>query len=68
MIREISKNLLNRKCNGDIKKAVEAGYYTDWTTERIKGAFNFGNGTEKDLKRYMRDNSKYCVFLEVSNV
>ena len=54
MIREISKSLLNGKCNGDIKKAV-----------RIKGAFNFGNGTEKDLKRYMHDNSKYCVFLEV---
>lgn len=65
MIIEISRNLLNRKCNGDIKKAVAAGYYTTWTTERIKGAFNNGNGTEKDLKRYMHDNKKYCVFMEV---
>ena len=47
------------------KRAIEDEYYLDWSEERIKNAFNCGKGTIKDLKRYMRDNEKYCVFVEV---
>lgn len=67
MIREYSKALVYQKCNGSIEKATEYGFYSDWTEERIKGAFSFGNGTEKDLRRYMNDNKQYCIFVEVND-
>lgn len=39
--------------NGGILQAIKDGYFTEWTPERIKKAFNFGNGTQKDfLKLY----------------
>lgn len=69
MIYEISKNILNKKYGGDSpetrQKAIDDGYFLEWTNERIKNAFNFGSGTEKDLKRYMKDNKQFCVFVEV---
>lgn len=34
-----------------------------WTEERIKGAFNFGNGTIKDLKRYAKNNKQFCTIV-----
>ena len=34
--------------------------FTIWNAERIKNAFNFGNGTMKDFYRYMRDNKNVC--------
>ena len=36
--------------------------YNVWDDERVKNAFNFGNGTWADFKRYMRDNRH--VFFE----
>lgn len=69
MLYEISKNILNRMYGGDIpetrQKAIADGYFLEWTKERIKNAFNNGNGTDADLKRYMRDNKQYCVFVRV---
>ena len=41
------------------------GDYLEWTPERIKRAFNFGNGTEKDLERYIRLNKQFALFKEV---
>lgn len=35
-----------------IKDAIQDGGYSVW----IKKAFSFGNGTEKDFKRYCKDN------------
>ena len=63
MIIEIYKPLL-KKC-GSVKEAMLQGYYIEWTPERIKGAFNFGNGTKKDLKNYMDNNKELCYFMEV---
>lgn len=68
MIREYDKKILRVKFNGNIEEATRAGYYTDWTQEMIRGAFNCGNGTEKDLKQYMQNNKQYCIFKEVKNV
>lgn len=69
MIYEISKNILNRRYNGDTpearKQAISEGFFVNWSKERIKNAFNNGNGTESDLKRYMNDNKQYCVFVRV---
>lgn len=69
MLCEISKNILNRMYEGDTpearQKAIADGYFLEWTKERIKNAFNNGNGTDADLKRYMKDNKQYCVFVRV---
>lgn len=32
-----------------------------WCNEKIKLAFSFGNGTEKDFKRYCKDNK--CIIV-----
>ena len=39
-----------------IKDAIKDGGYSVWCNEKIKLAFSFGNGTEKDFKRYCKDN------------
>ena len=63
MIIEIYKPWI--KIDGSVEETMRKGFYIEWTPERIKSAFNFGNGTEKDLKRYMNDNKNNCLFLEV---
>ena len=47
-------------------EALEKGYYSKWDEKRIKGAFNFKNGTLKDFKRYMKDNQKYSYFTKIN--
>ena len=65
MIIEIDKGYLNEFYNGNIIEAYQRGDYLEWTPERIKRAFNFGNGTEKDLERYIRLNKQFAIFKEV---
>ena len=65
MIIEIDKGYLNEFYNGDIIKAYQQGDYLEWTPERIKRTSNFGNGTEKDLERYIRLNKQFAIFIEV---
>lgn len=61
LVYEISKNAV--KLCGSLKKAIAAGAYNIWTPERVKLAFNFGNGNEKDFNRYMQDNKQFCYFI-----
>ena len=63
MIIEIYKPYI--KLDGSIEKVIENGFFIEWTPERIKNAFNFGNGTEKDFKIYIQNNKNLCLFLEV---
>ena len=63
MIVEIYKQWA-REC-GSIENAIKEGYGLEWTPERIKGAFNFGRGTEKDLKEWMERNKTLCYFIEI---
>lgn len=35
-----------------INEAIQDGGYSVWCNEKIKLAFSFGNGTEKDFKRF----------------
>ena len=64
MIIEYDKALLRNEYNGNIDKMTADGMFLEWTPERIKGAFNFGNGTEKHLKEYMNNNKQYCIFID----
>lgn len=34
----------------------------------IKHAFNFGNGTKKDMNEYMKNNSVFCVWVDVKTM
>ena len=61
LVYEISKK--DVKLCGGLKKAIAAGAYNIWTPERVKLAFNFGNGSEKDFNRYMQDNKQFCYFI-----
>ena len=63
MIIEFYKPWL-KEC-GSVKEAMRRGWFITWTPERIKGAFNNGNGTKKDLKKYMDNNKALCYFMEV---
>ena len=42
------------------KQNYRAGLWSEWTPERIRGAFNFGHGTMAELKEYAKNNKMYC--------
>lgn len=65
MMLEISKSYLRQEYAGNLKKCISEMDGILWNKERIKGAFNFGNGTEKDFHEYMRNNKQYCIFVRV---
>lgn len=51
-INSFSHGLTGRPYNS-IKDAIQdGGSYSVWCNKKIKLAFSFGNGTEKDFKRY----------------
>lgn len=37
-------------------EAIAHGSYSPWDNNKIKRAFQFGNGTMKDFRRYCKDN------------
>lgn len=55
---------LKQYYNNDPLAMVKAGDGLFWDAERIRSAFSFGHGTEKDLKRYMSDNKRFCMFYD----
>lgn len=65
MIIEISKSYLREEYAGNLKKCISEMDGILWNQERIRGAFNNGNGTEKDFHRYMTDNKQFSIFVEV---
>ena len=58
---EISKKAA-QAC-GSLEKAIAAGAYSIWNPERIRLAFHFGHGTEKDFILYMKNNAQFCYFI-----
>lgn len=64
MIYEYSKSYLRKEYNGNKAAMRKAGDCTIWTPERIKETFARGQGTEKDLRRYMNSNKQFCFFEE----
>lgn len=45
------------------QKKYNSGLFNCWSSERIKKAFNFGNGTIKDFENYINLNKKYCTII-----
>ena len=64
MIIEISRKKAQELKSAD--KAIKNLWFTVWTPERIKSAFNFGNGTKKNFIDYMRNNKEFCIFKELT--
>lgn len=60
MIIEIYKPWIKK--HGSVDACIKKGWFTTWTPKRIKEAFNFGQGTEKDFERYQKDNAQYCIY------
>lgn len=65
MIIEIDRQHLREHYKGNTACLKAAQDYFEWTSDRVKKCFAFGNGTEKDLREYMRNNTKYCIFEEI---
>ena len=68
---EIPDDCIAIEINGTkktIQKQYDDGWFLCWTPERIKSAFNSGNGTIKDLKRYQKNNTQYCTFIFLKEV
>lgn len=49
-------NGLSGRPYNSIKDAIKDSSYSVWCNQKIKLAFSFGNGMEKDFKRYCKDN------------
>lgn len=62
MIYEYSKSYLQKQYKGNKAAMRNAGDCIIWTQERIEKCFACGQGTEKDLHEYMRNNKQYCIF------
>ena len=63
-IYALDRAYCQNRFSGNFRKMIEAGEYVEFDDNRIRRAFNFGNGTEKDMNRFMRDNNKYCRFYD----
>ena len=66
-ILEISKDYLREFYNGDISLLIGCKDGVIYDDERIKNAFNFGNGSISDFKRYMNNNKIFCYFYDLEN-
>lgn len=47
---------INSFSDGMYNSIKDGGSYSVWCNEKIKKAFSFGNGAEKDFERYCKDN------------
>ncbi|MBD5534539.1 MAG: hypothetical protein HDQ99_02545 [Lachnospiraceae bacterium] len=65
MVLEVGKSYLRDFYHDNMEECIKKKDGIVWTPERVKAAFNQGNGTEKDLKRYIKDNKKYAYFANI---
>lgn len=49
------------------QKFIEGDFFT-WTDENLKNAFQFGNGTIKDLQRFIKDNINNTTVIFVDSL
>lgn len=46
---------------GNNANTLKEGFFEEWDKRKIKAAFNFGNGTEKDFEEFLKDNKFIIV-------
>lgn len=66
-VLEIDKKYLKEVYDGDISLCIDCKDGVIYDDERIKNAFNLGNGTISDFKRYMNNNKIFCYFYDLEN-
>ena len=64
-ILELSKKYVEKFCNGDYDAAIAECYGVVYDDQVIKQAFNYGNGTEKHMKRHMQNNRAFCKYYDL---
>ena len=57
----------NIKRLGSVNAAIKKGLFIVIDESHIKKAFNFGNGSFNDFKRYMENNKKICLFIKIND-
>ena len=65
MVLEIGKSYVKKFYNSNLDEAIKNKDGILWTDEKIKSAFQNGDGTIKDLKNHISNNKKYAYFMEV---
>ena len=65
-ILELSKGYVKKFYNGDYKKMIDEFDGVLYDDENIKNAFNYGNGSFKDLMRYINDNRKHAKYYDLN--
>ena len=66
-VLEISKDYLKKFYNGNISLIIECKDGVIYDDKRIKNAFNRGNGTISDFKRYLNNNKRFCYYYDLEN-
>lgn len=66
-ILELYRRFCREEYNGNFDKMVEEKDGIIFDDERIKRAFNFGNGTAEDMKKHMRNNNMYCRYYDMES-
>lgn len=60
VIPSYTHGIVGRKYK-NIREAIVDGFYSPYNELRIKRAFNFGNGTMEDLKRFAKNNYEKII-------
>lgn len=66
-ILELDKKYCREYYNGKYQPMIDAEDGVIFDDERIRHAFNFGNGTERDMQRWIKDNRQYARFYDMEN-
>ena len=53
---------------GGTRKAIEKGLYIIRDDDFVRRAFNSGKGTKRDMIRYMKDNARFCVWIDAGTM
>lgn len=66
-VLELSKNYCNKFYNGNYEEMIKNFDGVLYDDEIIKNTFNFGNGSEKNFNRYMKNNKVFCKYYDLIN-
>ena len=66
-VLEINKDYLKKFYDGNISLLIECKDGVIYDDKRIKNAFNRGNGTISDFKRYLNNNKRFCYYYNLEN-
>lgn len=66
-ILELSKSYIRKHYNNNYDNAINALDGVLFDDERVKHAFNFGNGTVKNFIGYIKNNRQFCKYYDLEN-